>query len=67
MACMAVFAPTVAMATTQLARATRSGIAAPWNSEERMVQAHVRMSWVVVTGKDGSRQLRTKWLPVDSD
>lgn len=67
MACMAVFLTPIAMATTQLTRATHSETAVPWNPEECTIPARVRMSWVVVTDNDGSRRLRAKWLPVDSD
>ncbi|MGA2353683.1 MAG: hypothetical protein ABSG02_04250 [Terriglobales bacterium] len=49
MTCMYAFAETMAMATTQLTRAESSN------------QPKTRMSWVVVTDKDGERQLRVLW------
>jgi hypothetical protein len=49
MICMKTFAETMAMATTQLARAEKSN------------ERKLRMSWVVVTDADGGRRLRMLW------
>jgi hypothetical protein len=59
MACMTLAAP-VAMATTQLARVIGYEVFAPWQ-EEKTERQPLRMNWVVVTGSDGSRVLRSQW------
>lgn len=64
MACMAAFAP-MAMATTQVARVIRYESAGPWISEMATGRLPLRMNWVVVTDKDGSRRLRAEWRPDD--
>ncbi|MGA2980543.1 MAG: hypothetical protein ABSD76_13210 [Terriglobales bacterium] len=63
MTCMTAFAES--MATTQLARVTQDRViqyedAAPWRLESNGKRIP-RMSWVVVTGKDGGRKLRIQW------
>jgi len=61
MACITFIAPLVAMATTELARETRYQDAPNWQSEGDLEQNSLRMSWVVVTDENGSRQLRMQW------
>ena len=61
MACMTLLAPPVAMATTQLARVFGYEASAP--RQEQHTERHpLRMNWVVVTGKNGSRVLRMQWV-----
>ena len=64
MACMTVFAPTMAMATTQLARAIH-GDASSWHVEPKAELKSLRMSWVVVTDENGERRLRMQWVAVE--
>ena len=59
MACMTLLAPQVAMATTQLARVIGYGVFAP--QEQNMERQPLRMNWVVVTDKNGSRRLSMQW------
>jgi hypothetical protein len=51
----------MAMATTQLARVIRCDVSAPWQ-EQNTERQPLRMNWVVVTGKNGSRALRMQWV-----
>ncbi len=65
MTCMAVFAESNSMPTTQLARGIQPGVihwqdAASWQLESTG-ERKPRMSWVVVTDQDGGRQLRILW------
>ena len=64
MTCIAVFAKSTAMTTTQLARVIQPGVihqdAASWQLEDTGERKPC-MSWVVVTGHDGRRQLRMLW------
>ncbi len=65
MTCMTAFAEPMAMATTQLTRVVQDRVfqyenAAPGqleNNDNRIP----RMSWVVVTDKQGRQQLRILW------
>jgi hypothetical protein len=64
MTCIIAFAEPPAMATTQLARMVQHRViqdedAASWQLEGNG-ERKPRMSWVVVTGKDGGR-LRILW------
>ena len=61
MACMSLFAPSVAMATTQLSRVIRYEHSVPLQLEQKIEQQPLRMNWVVVTDKNGSRRLRMQW------
>jgi hypothetical protein len=65
MACIAIFSP-MAMATTQVTRVIRYESAEPRVSEKTSERQPLRMNWVVVTDKDGSRRLRAEWLRTDS-
>ena len=65
MACIAAFAQPMAMATTQVARVVHYVSAEPWISKKTMTRHPLRMNWVVVTDKDGSRRLRAEWLRAD--
>jgi hypothetical protein len=60
MACMTLLAYPVAMATTQLARVIGYEVSVPQQEQETGRQP-LRMNWVVVTGKNGSRVLRMQW------
>jgi hypothetical protein len=60
MACMTLLAQPVAMATTQLAREICYEVSVPQQEQETGRQP-LRMNWVVVTGKNGSRALRMQW------
>lgn len=62
---MAVFGESTAMATTQFARVIPQGVvqhqdAASWRLESNGKRTP-RMSWVVVTDRDGGQQLRILW------
>ncbi|MFZ0201496.1 MAG: hypothetical protein WB523_21480 [Candidatus Sulfotelmatobacter sp.] len=61
MACMTLFAPQVAMATTQLSRVIRYEQFVPRQLEQYTEQQPLRMNWVVVTDRNGSRRLRMRW------
>jgi hypothetical protein len=61
MACMTLLAQPVAMATTQLARVIRYEVSAPQH-EQNTGRQPLRMNWVVVTDKNGSRRLRMQWV-----
>jgi hypothetical protein len=63
MSCMALFAPPMAMATTQLARAVHYEDASVWQLGSKVERNCLRMSWVVVTDSDGSRKLQMQWRP----
>jgi hypothetical protein len=65
MACITLFAPTMAMATTPFARVIRCEASAPWHSEQNAESQPLRMNWVVVTGKNGNRRLRMQWAAVE--
>ena len=65
MACMTIFAPAMAMATTQLARVIRYEAPDAWFSEQSADRRSLRMNWVVVTDDNGGRRLRAQWLPAD--
>jgi hypothetical protein len=61
MACITIFAPPMAMATTQLEHRTAREVFTPTHFERNLEQRHPRMNWVVVTGNNGSRHLRMRW------
>jgi len=61
MACITLLAQPMAMATTQLTHAIRYEVSAPWQLEQSTERQSLRMNWVVVTGKSGSRTLRMQW------
>jgi len=58
---MSLFAPSVAMATTQLSRVIRYEHSVPLQLEQKIEQQPLRMNWVVVTDKNGSRRLSMQW------
>jgi hypothetical protein len=60
MACITLFAPPMAMATTQLARAVHYE-AASQQFDGSVPRNSLRMSWVVVTDNNGNRTLRMQW------
>lgn len=61
MACITMFTPTMAMATTQFKRETVHEVFAPIHFERKIEQRSPRMNWVVVTDNNGSRHLRMQW------
>ncbi len=61
MTCMTAFAQAMAVPTTQLTRVIPYENAAFWRLEGNAEHKSPRMSWVVVTGKDGRRRLRILW------
>jgi hypothetical protein len=61
MACITILAPPLAMATTQLTRETVREVSAPAHFEPNSERQPLRMNWVVVTGKNGTRHLRAQW------
>jgi hypothetical protein len=64
MACMTSLAQPMAMATTQLARVIRYEASAPWQIHNTGRQP-LRMNWVVVTAKNGSRGLHMQWTAAE--
>ena len=65
MTCMAVFRESTAVATTQLERVIQPCViqyqdADSWQSE-RAGERMPRMSWLVLAGNDGRRQLQILW------
>ena len=62
MACITFVVP-MAMATTELARAICYEDVRIGQSESTAESNSLRMSWVVVTGSDGSRKLQMQWVP----
>jgi hypothetical protein len=63
MVCMTVFAPPMAMATTQFARVVRYEASASWQMERNTERTPLRMSWVVVTDDGGTRKVCMRWAP----
>ena len=63
MACIIQFAPSVTMATTQLARVIPYEPAVWPGFEANTENTPLRMNWVVVTDSNGARQLRMRWEP----
>jgi len=65
MACITLFAPTLAMATTELTRALHYEAASTQQAEMHGERTPLRMSWVVTTDNAGNRQLRMQWSSAD--
>jgi hypothetical protein len=63
MTSMTAFAEAMAMPTTQLTRVIQYEDAASRQLESHAERKSPRMSWVVVTDKNGRRQLRIQWEP----
>ena len=63
MTCMTAFAEAMAMPTTQLTRVIQYECAASRQLESKAEIKSPRMSWVVVTDKNGRRQLKIQWEP----
>lgn len=61
MACMTIFAPTMAMATNEFTRVVRQAFLDAVEMESALEHLPLRMNWVVVTDSDGNAQLRMKW------
>jgi hypothetical protein len=66
MACTKLLAPPATMATTQFERKIGSNISTTPQWELNNGLKPLRMNWVVVTGKNGTRGLRMHWIP-DAD
>jgi hypothetical protein len=67
MACIPLFAPLVAMATTQLARVIHcEGVSTP-QLVSNVERNSVRMSWVVVTDSAGDRHLQMQWASSEAN
>jgi hypothetical protein len=60
MACITLLAPPVAMATTQFACKIPCHSTALPQEQSTKLQT-LRMNWVVVTAKNGTRSLRVQW------
>jgi hypothetical protein len=66
MACMTLFAPSMAMATTQFTRTILCEVSAPCQFELTTNRHPLRLSWVVVTDDNGSQHLRMAWAAPDN-
>jgi len=67
MSCMTLFVQQAAMATTQLVHATRQENSNIWRVEPMAERKQpLSMSWVVVTGDNGKRQLRMRWKTAEA-
>ena len=67
MTSMTAFAEAVAMPTTQLTRVIQYENAASEQLERHAERKSPRLSWVVVTDKNGRRQLRIQWEPAEEN
>jgi hypothetical protein len=65
MACMTLFAQTMAMATSELARVNHLEDASIWQIDSTVERKTLSMSWVVVTDHAGSRSLRMQWASAE--
>jgi len=65
MACITWLATPLVMTTTQLTRVIRYEVSAPSVADRNTEPQPLRMNWVVVTGKNGSRGLRMQWVAVE--
>jgi hypothetical protein len=65
MACITLLAQPMAMATTQLVRTIHYENVSTCQPEGNVECNSLRMSWVVVTDKNGNRQLRTHWASAE--
>ncbi len=65
MACMTLFAPAVAMATTQVKREWLYEVSAPLQFGQDSERQPLRMNWVVVTDRNGMPRLRMQWASVE--
>jgi hypothetical protein len=63
MTCMTASAEAMAMPTTQLTRVIQCADIASWQLESNAERKSPRMNWVVVTDKNGRRQLQIQWEP----
>lgn len=65
MACITLFAQPLAMATTttQLKHMVHDEVASIMQLERILERKPLSMSWVVVIGSNGSRQLQIQWTP----
>jgi hypothetical protein len=64
MACIALFAHPLAMTTTQFTRAACHAEISHWQPELHTDSRPLRMNWVVVVDKNGSRHLGMNWLQI---
>jgi len=68
MTCMIAIAEAMAMSTTQLTGAIQYRVIQHEDAASRQLESNAErksphMSWVVVTDKNGRRQLRIQWEP----
>jgi hypothetical protein len=61
MCCTTLLAQQITMVTSQVTRAAAVEVCWP-RQEQDMGLKRVRMNWVVVTDKNGNRQLRACWF-----
>jgi hypothetical protein len=61
MACITMFAPPMAMATTQLKHQAAREVFTLIRFDRNLEPRHPRVNWVVVTDNNGSRHLRMRW------
>jgi hypothetical protein len=66
MACVIPFTQPAAMATTQLARTIECHEACSRPATHNVMQNPLRMSWVVVTDRDGKRKLQIHWAQLEN-
>ncbi len=65
MACITLFAQSMAMATTQLARVIHCESISSCHLEDHVERKAPSMSWVVVTDSNGNRKLQIQWTPAE--
>ena len=67
MACITLFAPVAAMATTQLARVIHCDRVSSPQLVSNVERNSVRMSWVVVTDSAGDWHLQMQWASSEAN
>lgn len=67
MCCITLTAMEATMATTQLTREFSQETRTSWLPRQTAERMHLRMNWVVVTDKNGNRQLRAVWKALAED
>lgn len=55
------------MATTQVMHDVNYEVRSPWLPQPKAEHKPLRMNWAVVTGEDGTRQLRMHWEAARDD
>jgi hypothetical protein len=67
MCCITLTALEATMATTEATRDVNYEVRTPWLPQRSSGTRTPRMNWVVVTGENGVRQLRTNWNAAQDD